>query len=84
MVEKKTWEEFRSTGLTLIINQILHIFGWAITYEINDEGEIISCYPARCKFRGFEGDCVSKSYVNVSKWMKDHAEELLDEAEDEA
>lgn len=82
MLEEKTWEEFRSTGLTLIINQILHIFGWAITYEVED-GKIMRCYPTRCKFRGFDGDCVSKSYVNVSKWMKENAEDLLIEAEGE-
>jgi hypothetical protein len=31
---KKEWSEFRSTGLLLFINQILHVFGWAIVFEI--------------------------------------------------
>jgi hypothetical protein len=34
MVTKKEWSEFRSTGLVLIVNQILHIFGWALVFEI--------------------------------------------------
>lgn len=81
MLQRKTWEEFRGTGLTLIINQILHIFGWAITYEVED-GKIKDCYPARCKFRGFEEDSVSAAYIKVSKWLKENADELLREAED--
>ena len=31
MTKEKSWQEFRDTGLVVIINQILHIFGWAIT-----------------------------------------------------
>jgi len=83
MIDRKTWDEFRETGLTLIINQILHIFGWCIVYEIED-GKVVDCYPARTKFRGFEGDGVSKAYINVSRWIKDNAEELLKEAEGES
>ncbi len=82
MINRKTWDEFRETGLTLIINQILHIFGWCIVYEIED-GKVVDCYPARTKFRGFKEDSISKAYIKVSQWMKNNAEELLKEAEDE-
>lgn len=81
MVNRKTWDEFRETGLTLIINQILHIFGWAIVYDINEDGKVVNCYPTRTKFRGFDGDSVSKAYANVSRWVKDNADDLLKEAE---
>lgn len=79
MVTKKEWIEFRSTGLLLIINQILHIFGWAIVYEM-DGDEVKSVYPARVKFRGFNNENVSQSYQKISEYMKDNASELLDEA----
>jgi hypothetical protein len=79
MVTKKEWIEFRSTGLLLIINQILHIFGWAIVYEMDGE-EVKSVYPARVKFRGFNNESVSQSYQKISEYMKDNASELLDEA----
>lgn len=79
MVTKKEWIEFRSTGLLLIINQILHIFGWAIVYEMDGE-EVKSVYPARVKFRGFNNENVSQSYQKISEYMKDNASELLDEA----
>ena len=53
MITEKTWEEFKSCGLLLFINQILHIFGWAICFEYDETQEkIIKVYPARVKFRG--------------------------------
>jgi len=36
MVKKKTWKEFRETGLLWWINMVLHTFGWAIVIDIND------------------------------------------------
>lgn len=80
MVTVKTWEEFRETGLLLIINQILHIFGWAIVYEINLETkEVKNVYPARVKFRGFDNNSTSHAYQKVSTWMKNNSNELYDE-----
>ena len=82
MVTKKEWSEFRSTGLLLFINQILHVFGWAIVLEIDDEtGEITKSYPARVKFRGFDHDDVGESYKNINKYMLENAEELNKEAQ---
>ena len=37
MVEKKSWEEFREIGLLWFINTILHMFSWAICFEIDNE-----------------------------------------------
>ena len=80
MVTKKEWSEFRNTGLVLFINQILHVFGWAIVFEMDNDCEIKTVYPARVKFRGFDNDSVSKSYQKISEYMKNNASELLDEA----
>lgn len=80
MVEKKAWEEFRETGLLLIINQTLHIFGWSIVFEKKDDGTT-EVYPARTKFRGFDTKRVTESYIKVSKYMKENATELLKESE---
>lgn len=82
MVTKKEWSEFRSTGLVLIINQILHIFGWAIVFAIDKETqEVVSVYPARVKFRGFDDKSVIDAYKSVSKYMLKNAKELNDEAQ---
>lgn len=80
MVNKKTWDEFRKTGLLWWINMILHTFGWAITYEMED-GKVVNAYPARVKFRGFDEKNNDKGYTKVSKYLKENIEEILDECE---
>lgn len=78
MVSKKEWSEFKNTGLLLIINQILHIFGWALVFEIEND-EIKNVYPARVKFRGFDNSSTDKAYKQLSKYMLENAKELNDE-----
>lgn len=80
MVCRKTWEEFRETGLLFFINQILHVFGWAITVDIVDD-EIKDVYPARVKFRGFDNKTVDRGYTKVTRFLKDNIDELLTECE---
>jgi hypothetical protein len=82
MIKEKTWEEFRETGLLLIINQILHIFGWVICFEVDksdDDIKIIRAYPARTKYRGFQDKAINESYLKISKYMKNNSDELLKE-----
>lgn len=79
MIQEKTWQDFRKTGLVLIINQLLHVFGWAIVFDVEND-VITRVYPARVKFRGFAGDLVEKSYRDVSQYLKDNIEELNEEA----
>jgi hypothetical protein len=69
MVEKKEWSEFRETGLLLFINQFLHIFGWAIVLQIEDD-KIIDVYPARVSFKGFPSKSTTKAYKQLDKFMK--------------
>lgn len=83
MVNKKTWAEFRSTGLLLIINQILHIFGWALVFEMEND-EIKNVYPARVKFRGFDDKSTEEAYKKVTKFMAENSNTLLDEVNTEA
>lgn len=49
MVEEKSWEEFRESGLLWLINTTLHVFGWAIVFEIYKIGDDTNTrvYPAR-------------------------------------
>lgn len=81
MINKKTWEDFKGTGLLLFINQILHAFGWAICFEYEEDGETLKLvYPARVRFRGFDNKNISNSYQKLSKYMLDNAEELYEES----
>lgn len=83
MITKKSWEEFKNCGMLWWINTILHMFGWAIVCEVNSKSQkVTDVYPARVKFRGFDNDSVTKGYINVSKYLKENIDELLQEAED--
>lgn len=79
-ITKKEWSEFRSTGLVVIINQILHIFGWALVFEIEND-EIKNVYPARVKFRGFDNYTTTEAYKKLSQFMADNAIELNEDAQ---
>ncbi len=80
MVSKRSWDEFRNTGLLLIINQILHAFGWAIVIELDEKfTEIINCYPARVKFRGFSEDVTEASYKRIGEYLKKNANDIYEE-----
>lgn len=80
MIDKKTWTEFRQCGLLWFINMILHTFGWALVVDIDDNGEITNCYPARVKFRGFDIDTNTKGYIAVSEYLKNNINDLTEEA----
>lgn len=79
MVDRRSWDEFRATGLFLFVNSFLHIFGWCLAYDPDKD----ICYPARCKFRGFAEDNVSRAYINLSRFVEENATDLREEAESE-
>lgn len=81
MVNKKTWDEFRNSGLLWWINTLLHTFGWAIIYEFDDSKKISNVYPARVKFRGFDEKSNTEGYIKVSKYINENSKELLKESE---
>lgn len=82
MINKKSWKEFRDCGLLWWANMILHTMGWAICYEFDEENNISEVYPARVKFRGFADKNNTDGYIKVSQFMKENADELLQEALD--
>lgn len=83
MIKKKSWKEFRDSGFLWWINMILHTFGWAICLETDEDGEITDVYPTRVKFRGFNEETNTSGYIKISKYMKENADELLEESKDE-
>lgn len=82
MIEKKTWKEFRDSGLLWFVNTILHLFGWAITVEI-EKGKIINVYPVRTKFRGFDMKTNDKGYIKVTEYLKENIDDLIKEVKDD-
>lgn len=79
MVKKKTWDEFRQTGLLWFVNTILHMFGWAIVVSV-EKGTAEEAFPARVKYRGFDQGSNTEGYIKVSEYMNEEAERLLQEA----
>lgn len=76
---KKSWDEFQKTGLILLTNQFLHIFGWALAYERND-GEM-RVYPTRVRYRGFDEGTQTRAYEKVQKYMVENAKTIYDESD---
>jgi hypothetical protein len=81
MITKKSWKDFKETGLLWFINTILHTFGWAICVEVDDNSTVTNAYPARVKFRGFSEASNTNGYINVSKYLQKNIDELTKEAE---
>ena len=80
MVNKRSWDEFRSTGLIWFVNTILHMFGWALVISVGDCGEVVEAYPARVKFRGFSETINTAGYQMVTDFLANHIEDLQQEA----
>lgn len=74
-----SWEEFRASGLAWWINRILHTFGWALVFEIDQaqvdlpvsEQRVIRCYPARCRFRGFDEKTEAEGFRMLTAHIED-------------
>jgi hypothetical protein len=82
MVDEKEIKKFVDSGLLWLVNNLLHVFGWAIVYEIDDDKKYIRMFPARVKFRGFNEEINDEGYIKVSKFMKDNADTLLKETQE--
>lgn len=81
-VNKKTWKEFRATGLLWFINQQLHLFGWAIVVDVDlNNDKVREAYPARVVYRGFAEGVNEDGYQKVSKYLKDNIDELEKESQ---
>lgn len=80
MIDKKAWSEFRTSGMLWFVNTILHAFGWAIVLDIDDNGEVVGCYPARVKFRGFSEDVNTKGYIALSEYLQKNINDITEEA----
>ena len=74
---KKTWNEFRSTGLLWWVNRTLHLFGWAIVFDFEkDKKTIKEVFPARCKFRGFGVKNEEEGFIKLTKYLKKNVDRL--------
>jgi hypothetical protein len=80
VIKRKSWEEFRKSGMLFLTNTILQFFGWSIIFEYSDKK--LTIYPARTKYRGFSEDCNDQGHKRVARYLKNNATELYDESGD--
>lgn len=79
----EAWEQFRSIGLLWLVNRMLHLFGWAIVYAIDDEtNNIIAVYPMRVTYRGFDRIDEEEGFQKVTKYLSQESKNLLAEVTD--
>lgn len=81
--DTEAWIEFRNSGFLWMINSILHMFGYAIVYNFDNNGKLTHVVPKRVKFRGFSEERNTTGYKQISQYMVDNAEQLLKEASDD-
>lgn len=81
LFKEKSWEEFRNTGLPIIVNQFLHAFGWAIAFEIDEDKKVAIAFPARVKYRGFGEEIQDEAYKKVAKYLSENSSDLLSDTE---
>ena len=83
-IQRKTWEEFRKSGLLWWVNRSLHLVGWAIVVERSTEDHsnapTVDVYPARVKYRGFSEDVEAHGFVVVSEYLRTNIADLTAEA----
>lgn len=82
MITKKTWDEFRESKMLWFANRLLHVFGWAIVVELNEDGTVGEAYPARVKFRGFGDESETNGFIGITEYMMANVEELLKETKE--
>lgn len=77
IVEEKSWDDFRSTGLLWWVNRILDLFGWVIIIEYDIKtGALNKVYPALRNVRGFSEKCEERGFSQLSKYITTHPERL--------
>ena len=79
-INRKGWGEFREAGLLWWVNRGLHLFGWAIVLEVEDDGSVSECNPARAPSRGFCRADEEDGFRLLSSHLEENAAELNDEA----
>lgn len=82
MIERRSWDEFRETGLPWYVNQIMQVFGWSLAFDIDEEGKIKEAFPVRTKFRGFSDEVINRNTKKLTQYMIDNGKELLMDADE--
>jgi hypothetical protein len=81
-IARRTWEELRDSGLLWALNNFLHMFGWAIVIEEDDDGDVVVAYPARVKYLAFDYKTQVAAQRKLRRYMTEQGYSLFKEAQD--
>jgi hypothetical protein len=82
-MERRTWDEFRSTGLLYLTNKVLHAFGWVIVWAKDDETGAVSAFPARTSYRTHSPESEASGQQRLQAWVRDGFDAVVQETKDE-
>jgi hypothetical protein len=83
MIQERSWAEFQRIGLLWWVNRALHLFGWAIVFDVESDGAVTRVYPARVKFRGFDVSTEAEGFKALTGYLLVNVGELTHEAHEE-
>jgi len=73
-LNRRSWDEFRDSGLLWWVNRTLHLFGWALVLRWEGDpatGEPKEVYPARVSFRGFSPEIEDEGFAKLEAHLRD-------------
>lgn len=74
---KADWSEFKETGLLVIANQFLRLFGWELSYDIDDD----EMCPYRVTSRSYDESSLNAAYKQTQQYMSENAQKLYEDAD---
>lgn len=83
-IKEVTWKEFQDSGLLWFVNRMIHLFGWSIVFEYEDETSVepSRIYPAKNSCRGFDYNSENKGFVKLTQHMKDNVDTWLEDVKE--
>lgn len=83
MVEDMDLNEFRNSGLLWWVNRQLHLFGAALSVDVDKDGNVSNLRPLKCKFRGFSEGVETDGFANLTCYLEDNSGQLVDDVTEE-
>jgi len=70
-INEKSLEEFKKTGLLWFVNRILHLFGWVLVLECEDNGRFTRLYPVHTTFSGSTKEFENNGFKKLVEYLQD-------------
>ncbi len=83
--QSEAWTLFRNSGLLWYVNRTLHLIGWSIVLEIEEDDNTVSAaYPLRTTWFGFSDESNERNLKAFRTHMINNSLHLMREPDQEA